>query len=89
MDDKGVSDRVASLYDAFMHEVKGLTSFFHEQNGSALGCARDRDRTLTLMGKVFNLTQPGDTVIDLGAGLGVLGMAALAKGAEHVYFVSY
>ncbi len=57
--------------------------------GSGMGeaCLKDKERTATLMDKVWTLTTPGQEVADLGAGSGILGLTALLREAKHVHFV--
>ena len=50
-------------------------------------CLRDRERTEALMAAVERAVRPGDTVVEPGAGSGILSLAAAAAGAARVYAV--
>lgn len=50
-------------------------------------CLRDRQRTEALGAEIASVVTPGDTVVDLGAGTGILGLMALRAGASHVWAV--
>jgi hypothetical protein len=50
-------------------------------------CLSDRERTLAAIEGVRRTIRPGDVVVDIGSGSGVLGLAALNAGARHVYAI--
>ncbi|MCB0954393.1 MAG: 50S ribosomal protein L11 methyltransferase, partial [Microthrixaceae bacterium] len=50
-------------------------------------CLKDRGRTLELMAAVTDLVRPGDVVLDLGSGSGILSLAAARAGASEVIAV--
>jgi SAM-dependent methyltransferase len=47
----------------------------------------DRRRTSTFIDAVHDVVQPGDIVVDIGTGTGVLAVAAARAGAGHVYAI--
>jgi protein arginine N-methyltransferase 1 len=47
----------------------------------------DRDRTSSLIDGIYNVIRPGDIVIDIGTGTGILAIAAARAGARHVYAI--
>jgi protein arginine N-methyltransferase 1 len=47
----------------------------------------DRARTRTMIEAIERVVQPGDTVLEIGTGCGVLAVAAARAGAAHVYAV--
>ncbi len=47
-------------------------------------CLRDQVRTEALMTAIARKVRPGDTVVEAGAGSGILSLAAAAAGAGHV-----
>jgi predicted RNA methylase len=48
---------------------------------------RDQRRTKSFLEAVRNVVSPGDVVIDIGTGTGILAAAAAQAGARHVYAV--
>jgi type I protein arginine methyltransferase len=47
----------------------------------------DRDRTETYLRGIREVVKPGDVVLDIGTGTGVLAVAAARAGAAHVYAI--
>lgn len=56
-------------------------------NEGAFVCLYDRRRTLAFRRAILDAVQPGDVVVELGAGSGVLSMFAADAGARRVYAV--
>lgn len=86
-DNRFIHPDLAYHYNKVTGDYANMALHDPNRGGIAIGCARDKDRTIALMNKVYTITKENDVVIDLGAGLGLLGIAALVKGAKHVYFV--
>ena len=49
----------------------------------------DHTRTSALIDAINAVVKPGDTVIDLGTGTGILAMAAARAGAARVYAIDH
>jgi len=47
----------------------------------------DRARTSSLIAGIREVVRPGDVVIDIGTGTGILAIAAIRAGARHVYAI--
>jgi ATP-dependent protease HslVU (ClpYQ) peptidase subunit len=47
----------------------------------------DRRRTSSFLSGIAEVVRPGDVVVDIGTGTGVLAMAAARAGAEHVFAI--
>lgn len=47
----------------------------------------DRDRTSSYLAAIREVVRPGDVVVDIGTGTGVLSIAAAKAGARHVFAV--
>jgi predicted RNA methylase len=62
-------------------------SEFWSMNEGTFYCLYDRKRTIPFKKAIFNTVKKGDTIVELGAGSGVLSMFAVDAGAEKVYAV--
>jgi protein arginine N-methyltransferase 1 len=47
----------------------------------------DKTRTASYLDAVRNVVRPGDVVVDIGTGTGILAIAAACAGARHVYAI--
>jgi SAM-dependent methyltransferase len=47
----------------------------------------DKHRTLSFLSGIKEVVQPGDVVLDIGTGTGILAVAAARAGARHVYAI--
>ncbi len=70
------------LYEIVLEEAK--KQHLPEKH-VATQCIEDRERTLTLMDIISKTIPQGAVAVDLGAGTGILGFAALNSGADLVY----
>ena len=50
-------------------------------------CLRDVERTETLLRAIARTVRPGDTVVEAGAGSGILSLAAARAGAARVFAI--
>ncbi len=55
--------------------------------GSQRNMLRDRARNDAFLRAIRKVVRPGDTVVDVGTGTGLLAMAAAASGAERVFAI--
>ena len=55
--------------------------------GSQRNMLRDRARNDAFLRAIREVVRPGDTVVDVGTGTGILAMAAAASGAERVFAI--
>jgi len=72
----GVSGSEASLEDVSSRSIRHHVSML-----------ADRARTASLVESLRQQVQPGDVVVDIGTGSGVLAIAAAAAGARRVYAI--
>ncbi|PYJ79683.1 MAG: hypothetical protein DME69_03705 [Verrucomicrobia bacterium] len=47
----------------------------------------DRRRTSSYLASIRDVVKPGDIVVDIGTGTGILAIAAVHAGARHVYAI--
>jgi len=47
----------------------------------------DRRRTAGYLASIRDIVKPGDVVVDIGTGTGILAIAAVRAGARHVYAI--
>jgi predicted RNA methylase len=52
-----------------------------------LALLNDRRRTTSFLDTIATVVRPGDVVVDVGTGTGVLALAAARAGARHVYAI--
>ncbi len=55
--------------------------------GIHISMLNDRSRTSGYLTGIAEMVRPGDVVVDIGTGTGVLAVAAARAGAEHVYAI--
>lgn len=55
--------------------------------GIHVGMLNDRTRTSSFLTGIAGVVNPGDIVVDIGTGTGVLAIAAARAGAKHVYAI--
>jgi len=62
-------------------------SFGYDSAPIHVAMLNDRVRTSSFLAGIYEVVHPGDVVIDIGTGTGVLAIAAARAGARHVYAV--
>lgn len=60
---------------------------FHGEIGMHIAMLNDAARTMAFLSAITRSVRPGDVVVDLGTGTGVLAMAAARAGAARVYAI--
>jgi len=75
------------------HEGDAAPAFGEDDRGAYdaqivhVAMLNDRARTSAFLAAIEEVVCPGDVVVDLGTGTGVLAVAAARAGAEHVYAI--
>lgn len=64
-----------------------LTNFGFDNPRFHVKMLNDRSRTQAYISAIREVVRPGDVVVDLGTGTGVLAVAAAQAGARHVYAI--
>jgi hypothetical protein len=64
-----------------------LTGWGFGNLGAHVAMLNDRRRTAAYLDAVAEVVTPGDVVVDLGTGTGILALAAARAGAAHVYAI--
>lgn len=75
------------LRDESNHKPKLETGHSFGAAAIHVGMLNDRGRTDSFLKGIPEVVKPGDVVVDIGTGTGVLAMAAARAGAKHVYAV--
>ena len=79
--------RTGALVDPAQAEfTPDVHSFFGTPFGH-ISMLNDRQRTAGFVRAIQEVVQPGDVVVDIGTGTGVLAVAAARAGAAHVYAI--
>ncbi|MFN2602793.1 MAG: 50S ribosomal protein L11 methyltransferase [Gemmatimonadaceae bacterium] len=52
-----------------------------------VGMLDDKSRTNAFLGAITDVVKPGDVVVDIGTGTGILALGAARAGARHVYAI--
>ena len=92
-DEGALSDAITQLFDAGVLKGIGVTKDVDTSSGNFgnpsihIAMLNDRIRTASYLKAIQEVVQPGDVVIDLGSGTGVLALAAARAGAQHVYAI--
>lgn len=97
---KGVQDwmdfttTIIHLYKAgvLLEEAKNRPRFGEYSSGYDtppihISMLNDKHRTLSFLNGIQEVVQPGDVVLDIGTGTGILAIAAARAGARHVYAI--
>lgn len=87
-------DTVLGLYHAGVLRVEGQDAPTSQANGGSLdtpsmhvAMLHDQTRTASYLAAIREVVQPGDVVVDIGTGTGVLAVAAAQAGAARVYAI--
>jgi hypothetical protein len=93
-DSMDLMSTILHLYEAgILHEAEqskpGLRSDGFGYGAAPIHVAmlNDRTRTSRLIAGIREVVHPGDVVIDIGTGTGILAIAAVRAGAQHVYAI--
>jgi len=65
----------------------GTNPYAYDALGIHIAMLNDRQRTAAYLAAIREVVRPGDVVVDLGTGTGVLAIAAAQAGASYVYAI--
>jgi precorrin-6B methylase 2 len=89
-----LTDTLMRFYHAGILRARGEVeaTFAHsasafEASGIHVAMLGDRERTSSFLGAIRQLVEPGDVVVDLGTGTGILALEAARAGARQVYAI--